>query len=244
MLDPYLRRSSASITAAWSGITTSIKKLHSNCSTFILFVGFWLSFVIPKLLSSYHYDWHYLKNHNGWLPSFCFYFFSITTLPKFNITPEKWWLENCNFPFGSRHVGPGRAVKPSLRTMHHPPPNHPPRPWPSVLSWSDLNGFSAAFHTPPKGEKRLGVIYDHQVPNHQTLTKIFRNEYQQFGCFQKEGYPQIINSNRVFPHKPSILGYTHFWKHPLVAVRTIPKKHPLANFACPQKIGKPESLPD
>ena len=27
-------------------------------------------------------------------------------------------------------------------------------------------------------------------------------------------YPQIINSNRVFPYKPSILGYPYFWKHP------------------------------
>ena len=26
--------------------------------------------------------------------------------------------------------------------------------------------------------------------------------------------PQIINSNRVFPYKPSILGYHYFWKHP------------------------------
>ena len=25
--------------------------------------------------------------------------------------------------------------------------------------------------------------------------------------------PQIINSNRVFPYKPSILGYPYFWKH-------------------------------
>ena len=28
------------------------------------------------------------------------------------------------------------------------------------------------------------------------------------------GYPQIINSNRVFPYKPSILGNHYFWKHP------------------------------
>ena len=31
--------------------------------------------------------------------------------------------------------------------------------------------------------------------------------------FPKIGYPQIINSNRVFPYKPSILGYRYFWKH-------------------------------
>ena len=31
-----------------------------------------------------------------------------------------------------------------------------------------------------------------------------------FGCFQKYGYPQIINSNRVFPYTPSILRYHYF----------------------------------
>ena len=35
-----------------------------------------------------------------------------------------------------------------------------------------------------------------------------------FGCFQKSWYPQIINFNRVFHYKPSILGYHYFWKHP------------------------------
>ena len=34
-----------------------------------------------------------------------------------------------------------------------------------------------------------------------------------YGCFQKKGYPQIINFNRVFP---SILGYPYFWKQPYV----------------------------
>ena len=28
------------------------------------------------------------------------------------------------------------------------------------------------------------------------------------------GKPQIIHSNRVFPYKPSSLGYHYFWKHP------------------------------
>ena len=35
-----------------------------------------------------------------------------------------------------------------------------------------------------------------------------------YGCFQKLWYPQIINLNRVFLYKPSILGYPYFWKHP------------------------------
>ena len=34
------------------------------------------------------------------------------------------------------------------------------------------------------------------------------------GCFQKSWYPQIIQFNRVFHYKPSILGYLYFWKHP------------------------------
>ena len=35
------------------------------------------------------------------------------------------------------------------------------------------------------------------------------------GCFQKQGYPQIMSFNRGFHSKPSsILGYPYFWKHP------------------------------
>ena len=30
--------------------------------------------------------------------------------------------------------------------------------------------------------------------------------------------PQIIHFNRVFPYKPSILGYPYFWKHPYPAM--------------------------
>ena len=43
-----------------------------------------------------------------------------------------------------------------------------------------------------------------------------------FGWFQKWWYPQIINFNRVFHHKPSILGYPYFWKHPFLANRVTP----------------------
>ena len=35
-----------------------------------------------------------------------------------------------------------------------------------------------------------------------------------YGCFQKWWYPQIINFNRVFHYKPSILRCYYFWKHP------------------------------
>ena len=31
---------------------------------------------------------------------------------------------------------------------------------------------------------------------------------------KRGNYPQIMNFNRVFHHKPSILGYHYFWKHP------------------------------
>ena len=34
------------------------------------------------------------------------------------------------------------------------------------------------------------------------------------GCFRQWWYPQIIHFNRGFHHKPSILGYHYFWKHP------------------------------
>ena len=34
-----------------------------------------------------------------------------------------------------------------------------------------------------------------------------------YGCFLKWWYPQIIHLYRVFPCKPSILGYHYFWKH-------------------------------
>ena len=36
-----------------------------------------------------------------------------------------------------------------------------------------------------------------------------------FWCFPKKmGTPQIIDFNRVFHYKPSIMGYLLFWKHP------------------------------
>ncbi len=39
-----------------------------------------------------------------------------------------------------------------------------------------------------------------------------------YGCFQKYGKThQIIQFNRVFHYKPSILGYPYFWKHPYSA---------------------------
>ena len=34
------------------------------------------------------------------------------------------------------------------------------------------------------------------------------------GVSKNRGYPQIMNFNRIFHYKPSILGYPYFWKHP------------------------------
>ena len=45
-----------------------------------------------------------------------------------------------------------------------------------------------------------------------------KKDWLRCGCFQK-WYSQIINFNRVFHYKPSILGYHHFWKHPCVALQ-------------------------
>ena len=48
------------------------------------------------------------------------------------------------------------------------------------------------------------------------VCKYFQDE-SLYGCFPKIGVgkpPQIINFNRVFHYKPSILGYPYFWKHP------------------------------
>ncbi len=56
--------------------------------------------------------------------------------------------------------------------------------------------------------------------------------------FPKIGYPQIIQFNRVFHYKPSILGYPYFWKHPYRCVRFFPQyslqKSPYKNipFLC------------
>ena len=54
-------------------------------------------------------------------------------------------------------------------------------------------------------------------PPYRFFTNFISRQHQlspTFGCFQKYGYLQIINSNRVFPYKPSILGYHYFWKRP------------------------------
>ena len=56
-----------------------------------------------------------------------------------------------------------------------------------------------------RGRRR--VVGNHHVPN-------FRLPY---GCFLKWWYLQIIQFNKVFHYKPSILGYPYFWKHPYLS---------------------------
>ena len=47
-----------------------------------------------------------------------------------------------------------------------------------------------------------------QAPATETL-----ENFAVYGRFRKQGYPQIIQFNRDFHYKPSILGYPYFWKH-------------------------------
>ena len=57
--------------------------------------------------------------------------------------------------------------------------------------WPKINGFSWEYFTPISG----------------VITTLH-------GCFQNSGTPKSSHSNRVFPYKPSILGYHYFWKYP------------------------------
>ena len=55
-----------------------------------------------------------------------------------------------------------------------------------------------------------------------------------YGCFRKWWYPQIIQFNRVFHYKPSILGYPYFRKHPYVSHTTFQYYGLLRTFATPR----------
>ena len=46
-----------------------------------------------------------------------------------------------------------------------------------------------------------------------------------YGWFQELWYPQIIQFNKVFHYKPSILGYHYFWKHPYAKLHGNENKH-------------------
>ena len=75
------------------------------------------------------------------------------------------------------------------------------------------------FHPNKDGIKDKHIptrISKHRTKKHPNeMSKQTKKSSQETnGCFQKWGYPQIINFNRVFHYKPSILGYPYFWKHP------------------------------
>ena len=48
----------------------------------------------------------------------------------------------------------------------------------------------------------------------QNKALLLQQKRWSYGCFRKWWYPQIIQFNRDFHHKSSILGYSCFWKHP------------------------------
>ena len=70
-----------------------------------------------------------------------------------------------------------------------------------------------------KNPQHVGIISIFQ----NTLRKIIKDEHSSTlnrkkqvpcrnGCFQKKWHPQIMNFNKVFHYKPSILGYPYLWR--------------------------------
>ncbi len=57
----------------------------------------------------------------------------------------------------------------------------------------------------------VGIILRSKITKAASIR--FEKNTDIYGCFQKWWYPQVINFNRVFHYKPSILGYPYFWKH-------------------------------
>ena len=52
-----------------------------------------------------------------------------------------------------------------------------------------------------------------------TIQKNPEKNAEIYGCFQKWWYPKSSILIGVFHHKPSILGYHYFWKHPYAVDR-------------------------
>ena len=73
------------------------------------------------------------------------------------------------------------------------------------LSLGQVASWMIAFY----GAEELEVT---SVISHGTENQSEQRE-KIFGCFRKLWYPQIINFNRDFHYKPSILGYHYFWKN-------------------------------
>ena len=61
----------------------------------------------------------------------------------------------------------------------------------------------------------LGYVGKPTMMSFRPLSRISDYSYTWLG-FPKWWYPQIIQFNRDFHYKPSILGYPYFWKHPFV----------------------------
>ena len=60
------------------------------------------------------------------------------------------------------------------------------------------------------------------------------------GVSTNNGNPQIMNFNRVFRYKPSILGYPYFWKHPYnfhVKRRMLGMNPSMSQFTPPEGFG-------
>ena len=55
---------------------------------------------------------------------------------------------------------------------------------------------------------------------------------------ENSGTPQIIHFNRVFHYKPSILGYSYFWKHSFggTMIHQIPNQRPTTNNPQPWRL--------
>ena len=65
-----------------------------------------------------------------------------------------------------------------------------------------------SFHSSPKKRMDFLVVLKRDKKN----GSIYKIEI--YGCFLKWSYPQIIHFYGDFHHKPSMLGYPYFWKHP------------------------------
>ncbi len=79
------------------------------------------------------------------------------------------------------------------------------------MYYIELSGFW-------KSAKNLGAFGHKKTHLQRGLVSKWRTfpflPPKKYGRFQKSGYPQIINFNRVFPYNPSILAYHYFWKYP------------------------------
>ena len=80
----------------------------------------------------------------------------------------------------------------------------------------EINRAKWRFTGIPDNEKDIMSPQDFAWKN-PSFFKVFsspRSFGDEYGCFRKRRYLQIIHFNSVFHYKPSILGYHYFWKHP------------------------------